>query len=778
LTKKVLLASSLFALAVALLPLAASTAPNAKPRSDVRVQHVGADYNAGKALPLRGANRINTGRQAMQRSVRPRAAAESTPPVGTERTWFALDDTDFVYPKTFTLRGVGDNVEVWVANDLLFPSGDCRNDERVVISDADVEYLIDEFDSNIYPVESEVFSVPPDRAGTDVNEGLAASLGLTPEEAEQFLFPGEGGRIVTFIDNVRDDNFYDTNSSQNLPYIAGFFWSFFNELADRNIMSVDAFDWLHRTRANPPHEPSTDLCESAPARPFLYEATFAHEYQHLLEYYADIDESTWMNEGLSDWAQTITGYVDPSVPITEIGYDSHIQCFLGWLGVQTPVNPNPREGGPENSLNLWGDQDFDHPTEILCDYGAAYSLMELLHDRYGSGFMTFLHSGEADGLAGLDEGLRAFKTRTTARRVLHDWAAAIAVDGALDRGKRHHDDDDGEDDDKWRDDRRGADRGHRGGRGGHHRYRIETLNAFVNWDTPETYDTPGAPPNGSDYVRLRDADGDYLKARQLRSLSFDGASVLPSLPVEWVVDSAPPDRSSNPALYSEAGDGFDRAIIRQVAVPAGSPTLTFDTKWDIELDWDYGFVQVSTDGGETWTSLANGDTDDTPDPGTLPVIHDNLPGFTGDSGGWTTQSFDLSPYAGEAILLSFRYITDSAVTLPGWWIDNVAVNGTAVSDGSSLDGWESLTQVNPVDVSGFTVQIVGYASKGKKVSVERIKLNRDFDATFERRKLRKLVHRKADVVAALVMYDEPTEQVNQYAPYGLRVNGVLQPGGS
>jgi len=32
-------------------------------------------------------------------------------------------------------------------------------------------------------------------------------------------------------------------------------------------------------------------------------------------------------------------------------------------------------------------------------------------------------------------------------------------------------------------------------------------------------------------------------------------------------------------------------------------------------------------------------------------------------------------------------------------------------------------------------------------------------------------------VAAIVTYHDSTEQVLQYAPYTLRVNGVLQPGG-
>ena len=42
-----------------------------------------------------------------------------------------------------------------------------------------------------------------------------------------------------------------------------------------------------------------------------YEGTFAHEYQHLLEYYEDLGEVNWVNEGISDWAQTLMGYVDP-----------------------------------------------------------------------------------------------------------------------------------------------------------------------------------------------------------------------------------------------------------------------------------------------------------------------------------------------------------------------------------------------------------------------------------------------------------------------------------
>ncbi len=44
------------------------------------------------------------------------------------------------------------------------------------------------------------------------------------------------------------------------------------------------------------------------------------------------------------------------------------------------------------------------------------------------------------------------------------------------------------------------------------------------------------------------------------------------------------------------------------------------------------------------------------------------------------------------------------------------------------------------------------------------------------RQLRQFAGR--DVVAAIVMLDEPTESIQQYADYELILNGVLQPGGS
>jgi hypothetical protein len=744
-TIRVAILSSLAVLAVWVPAGLAGTGPPAS--SDGTIE-VGPDYNKGEPLPLQ---------VPFSAAVTPEATPAAPAQVGEERVWLGLDDQQaFVYPKEYTLRGVGDHIEVWVASDddgvskdLEFPAGDCRNDERVQVTDEQVQHLIGEFDSNIFPKESDVFSTPPGRSGE--NAVLPDLIGLPAD-----YYVGEGDNIVVLVDNVRDDNFYDASNSQNLSYIAGFFYSVFNEYFDRNVMTIDGFDWIHRTTATPPDEPVPgDNCASKPARPFLYEGVFAHEYQHLLEYYADPDETSWLNEGLSDWAQTLTGYVTPSTPITELGFDSHIQCFLGYLGIQTPANPNPRDGGPENSLTFWQDQG---PGEILCDYGAAYSMMELLAGRYGVSLMSALHLGAGNGLAGLQEALDGAGAGTSASQVLHDWAVAAALDAVLDGGASL-------------------------AGGDPSRYQVPTLDASINWDTEHAYSTAGAPPNGSDYVRLRDGGG-YLRGNKVKSIAFDGAETLPPKPIEWTVAPEPPDHAGDPALHSGSGPNFDRAIVREVTVPAADPTLTFETRFDTELGWDFGFVQVSTDGGATYTSLSNADTTSDHDPGAIGLVVQNLPGFTGTSGGgaqaqWIETTFDLTAYAGQTILLSFRYVTDSGVDLPGWWIDDLQVGGEPLSDGTTLDGWQSPTAVVPTPVSGFTVQIVAYSEGAPgKASIFELPLGDGFTASLGRGDVARFLGGHVDVVGAIVTYDEPTETVDRYAPYTLTVNGVTQPGGS
>ena len=674
------------------------------------------------------------------------------------REFLALDDLNGLYTKDYVLRGVGENVEVWVAQDLAFLEDDCRNDGvRTVITDAQVAYFVDEFDRTIYPVESEAFSVPPSRDGSDPAPIFADGqtvYDVIGDDAARW--EGDGERVVTLVDNVRDDNWYDLDNTEQNTYIAGFFYSVFNEAIDRNVMTLDAFDWLHRTGGTPPDEPSQDPCTNAPARPFLYEGVFAHEYQHLLEYYEDPDERTWVNEGLSDYAIEITGYVDAAVPVTEQGFDSRIQCFLGFLRQETPVNPLPRsECGPENSLTVWQDQG---PREILADYGAAFAFMLYVEGRFGADALGQVHREDAGGFDGIQAVLDEVAPGTDVMDVFHDWTVAVLTDAYLDDGARVLPG--------------------QGRQSGEARFSIPSLDATVDLDNPEAYAGPGAPVNGSDYVRLRGFDGATVPGGDIRGITFDGADTVEPDPVEWVVDATPPGREGDgdPALYSGSGPGFDRAVAREVSVPASDATLTFETYADIEEGWDFGFVQVSTDGGETYTSLADELTTTQTDPGAVPAVQENVPGITGSTDGWVTASFDMSDYAGQDVVLAFRYVTDSGVDEPGWWVDDVTLGGEVLSDGSSLDGFSSATEISPVEVAGWTVHLVSIGLDGRLLGVTRVPLGPGSVAFLERGAVRRAAP-LADEVVAVVTQDDRSETRSTPARYTLTVNGVLQPGG-
>ncbi|WP_419993607.1 choice-of-anchor J domain-containing protein [Streptomyces boninensis] len=700
--------------------------PKPGPASDVR-ELTGKDF---KNLKLDGKPVKVPSKYQGENDASPKQAGE-TPPVGTVRQWLGLDDFQGrLYRKDYTLLAVGEKIEVWVANDTAFPAGDCRTQipDSTKVTQAQAEYLADQFDTTMFPKETAAFSTPPDRDG---------SKSTLPPDANGNggVYTGAGDRTVTLVDNVRDDNFYTFPEAPT--YTAGFFSAQFNELFDRNVMTIDAFDWLHRTGADPADEPTGDLCTSRPARPLLYEGVFAHEWQHLLQYYTDPGETTWMNEGLSDLAQTLVGYVDGTRTVFDRGGDSHLFCFQGFGTVQTPTNPNPRDcGGPENSLNLWGE---GTPNKLLADYGNAYSLMLYLYDHYGTDLITRLHrDGALHGLPSLEAALKAEGAKDL-YRVLHDFQTSTLVDKSI--GER------------------------RGIFLGRPKSAVTTpsLRATVNFANPDVNDDPGAAPNGADYVALQKSGGTLLKGRDLRSLSFKGATTLPPLPLKWTVVPNDPDRPGNPVLWSGNASNLDSAAVTPVAVPTADPTLRFTAKYGAETGFDYGYVVVSTDGGSTYTAV----------PGNKTVAGPLGPAVNGTTTGFEAHSYDLSAYAGENILLGFRYVSDGGVNEGGWLIDDITVGATQVSDGSSVEPFDSPTEIKPTTVHNWNLRLIGLDEKHKIAAQAEYNGKNSF--TLSRAALARFS--LFPKVVAIVAYDEPTEQVQQYAAYTLTVNGVTQPGG-
>ncbi|MBP9581802.1 MAG: M20/M25/M40 family metallo-hydrolase [Ignavibacterium sp.] len=98
--------------------------------------------------------------------------------------------------------------------------------------------------------------------------------------------------------------------------------------------------------------------------------------------------------------------------------------------------------------------------------------------------------------------------------------------------------------------------------------------------------------------------------------------------------------------------------------------LEFDTQWDIETDYDYGQIQLSTNNGSTWIALAGQYTN----PSTGSFQPPNQPVYDGTQLTWVHESIDISAYAEQQIAIRFYFASDYAVQKDGWYVDNVKVS--------------------------------------------------------------------------------------------------------
>ncbi|MGJ8669465.1 MAG: hypothetical protein ACSHXK_08260 [Oceanococcus sp.] len=136
--------------------------------------------------------------------------------------------------------------------------------------------------------------------------------------------------------------------------------------------------------------------------------------------------------------------------------------------------------------------------------------------------------------------------------------------------------------------------------------------------------------------------------------------------------------------------------------PGQSISLQFKSSWDIEWDWDYGFVMITTD-GKNYTSLPSKHGYTTPrstNPHGIDCQNQYGNGLSGQSGRYQLgipenederanydhgapfldDEFDLSAYAGQSISVRFSLFSDRSVDRPNWFIDDVKL----VVDGQTI----------------------------------------------------------------------------------------------
>lgn len=133
-------------------------------------------------------------------------------------------------------------------------------------------------------------------------------------------------------------------------------------------------------------------------------------------------------------------------------------------------------------------------------------------------------------------------------------------------------------------------------------------------------------------------------------------------------------------FYGGTGPEIDNTLDLNVNLSGKTRAeLTYNVWYDIEENWDGGFVQVSVDGEEFKSLSTPSMKTDFNNPSGYPTIISSLPAYTGSSNGWVAEKIDLTGYVGHNITLRFRYATDWGTELAGMFVDNVKVTADGVA---------------------------------------------------------------------------------------------------
>jgi len=353
----------------------------------------------------------------------------------------------------------------------------------------------------------------------------------------------------------------------------------------------------------------------------------AHEFQHMIHWYRDRNETSWLNEGFSELATLLTGQRDG--PTHDYFFSQH----------------------PDIQLNDWPND----PAATIPHYGNSFLFVTYFMDRFGSEATKALVADELNGLESIDKvlsDLNIVDNQTglpiKADDVFLDWVVTNYLKDEYNVDERF-------------------------------RY-----NSYP--DAPSFFPTEINEGCSLDEVLrvVNQYAADYIEieCQEDFSIEFTGQESVKVIPQD--------PYSGSFAFWSNKGDQSNMRLTREFDFREVSGPITFSywTSYDLELDYDYVFLEVSTN-GEDWRIIRTpSSTSEDPSGNSYGW------GYNGTSGMdsvWIQEDVNLSGYAGELIQLRFEYITDAAVHGEGLLLDYMSIPeiGYFTDFESDDGGWEA-----------------------------------------------------------------------------------------
>jgi hypothetical protein len=395
--------------------------------------------------------------------------------------WVTNVDTNENFKITATLRYVTPSAYFWLQNGVRYRENELRD-------------LAEAFDRKIYPTNREFFGPEP-------------NPGVDEDSRIYVLYAGGLGNSL-----------------------AGYF------------SSADAVHPLAHEYSNA-HEMFLFNSDTVSFNEEFTYGVLAHEFQHMIHWYQDRNETSWLNEGFSELATLLNGY-------NVGGFDF---AFIS---------------NPDLQLNDWpNDSNATTP-----HYGASFLFTAYFLDRFGEDATKALVRHPENGLDSVDAVLRDINAidplsgqLIQADDLFVDWVVANFLG-----------------------DKRVAD-----GRYAYQRYDSAPQASATETVTncPTRLDGRTVKQYGADYIRIT-CQGDF-------TLRFEGATQTRLLP------AAADAYSGRYAFWSNKGDESDMTLTREFDFTqvSGPIELSYQTWYDLEEDYDYLYLVASVDNGATWQIL-------------------------------------------------------------------------------------------------------------------------------------------------------------------------------
>jgi len=346
------------------------------------------------------------------------------------------------------------------------------------------------------------------------------------------------------------------------------------------------------------------------------------------------------------------------------GFSTFTEGYLGYEAAGRYPNEFLRE--PDTQLTVFG-----VAPNRLAEYGAGYLFVNYLYDRFGLEAVRALSNNSLNGMFGVNEVSQVFGN-ISGDEFFADWVVANFVQ-----------------DGRWE----------------------------FGYQQPRGLMPPNTRRVSGNRFNTTQSLSQYATHYYELANAQDYSHIEIELTLPEIAQLVPIEAYSGEKFwYSNRGDISHTRLYREFDLTAlTSATLTYQLWANLEEQWDYGYLLISTDGGSTWQTLH---TDYMTTDNHLGNLYGEA-GYSFSSHKWLKEQVILDEFVGQKVIISFELITDDAINYEGMVLDDIAIpeigyyaDFEADNGGWISEGWVWVTNQIPQQA---WVQVIQYYPTGIQI---------------------------------------------------------------